>query len=112
MTTARKSADDKPFDFNLDAVKSEVELTPFRIHWSGQRFEFLHLQELDAWELAESASGGEQKAMLAIFRLALGEDWKAFRAIPMPGYKLNALWSAYEKHCGIEPGESQGSTGS
>jgi hypothetical protein len=38
--TATVKPDDKPFDFNLDAVKAEVDLTPWRVHWGGKRFEF------------------------------------------------------------------------
>jgi hypothetical protein len=41
-TTRKRPSDDQPFDFNLDTVKSEVDLTPFRVQWAGRRWEFAH----------------------------------------------------------------------
>jgi hypothetical protein len=115
MTTTRKpvrAADDKPFDFNLNAVKAETDLAPWRVVWGPEdrRWTLTHLEELDQWPLVAAADGGELKAMMAIFREALGGQWDEFRKIPMPGYKLRKLWAAYEEHCGVEPGELQGST--
>jgi hypothetical protein len=107
--TARPTPDDQPFDFNLDAVKAEVELTPFRFHFDGRRWEMAHLQDLDIWDLVEAAEGGDVKAMLGSFKLALGDDFDDFRKIRLPQYKLTALFKAYQKHCGLEPGESAAS---
>lgn len=117
MTTTRRTAgkpDDKPFDFNLNAVEAEVDLTPWRVVWGpeNRRWSFAHLEELNQWELVEAADGGELKAMRAVFMAALGDQWEDFHKIPLPGYKMRQLWEAYEKYCGVEPGESQGSTGS
>jgi hypothetical protein len=107
--TARTTPDDSPFDFNLDAVKAEVELSPFRLHFDGRRWEMAHLQELDIWDLVEAAEGGDAKAMLGAFKLALGDDFDDFRKIRLPQYKLTALFKAYQQHCGLEPGESAAS---
>jgi hypothetical protein len=114
MTTRTATAksptpDDQPFDFNLDAVKSEVELTPFRVHFDGRRFEFDHIEGLDIWDLVEAAEGGEIKAMIGVFRTSLGDQWEDFRRIKFPQYKMKALFTAYRKHCGMEPGESEAS---
>jgi hypothetical protein len=108
-TATAKPTDSEPFDFNLDAVKSEVELTPFRVHFDGRRFEFAHIEGLDIWELVEAAEGGEMKAMTGVFRLALGDDFEAFRKAGLPQFKLKALFTAYREHCGLEPGESEAS---
>lgn len=107
--TALKPTDSEPFDFNLDAVKSEVDLTPFRVHFDGRRWEFAHMESLDVWDLVEAAEGGEVSAMTGVFRISLGDQWTDFRKVKFPQYKMKALFSAYRKHCGLEPGESEAS---
>ncbi|MEV7364244.1 hypothetical protein ACWENS_10735 [Streptomyces sp. NPDC004532] len=107
--TAPKPTDSEPFDFNLDAVQAEVELRPFRVHFNGRRWEFAHMEGLDIWDLVEAAEGGEVRAMIGIFKAALGEDFADFRKVKFPQYKMKALFTAYRKHCGLEPGESEAS---
>lgn len=109
MSTKTQTADDQPFDFNLDAVQAETELRPFRFHWNGKRWEMQHLEALDVWGLMEAAEGGDTAAMTGAFREAMGKQWETFRAIRLPQYKLKALFDAYRKHCGLEPGESAAS---
>lgn len=109
-TVKRAVPDDAtPFDFNLDAVQAEVDLTPWRINWKNRRWQFEHLQNLDVWALLEAAEGGDTKATAGIFRQALGDQWAEFRKIPIPQYKMKALFEAYKQHCGLEPGESDAS---
>jgi hypothetical protein len=108
-TATAKPADDKPFDFNLDAVKAEVDLTPFRVHFDGRRWEFAHMEGLNVWELVEAAEGGEVRAMIGIFQAALGDDFADFRKVKFPQYKMKALFAEYRKHCGMQPGESEAS---
>jgi len=117
--TARKTlkpADDKPFDFNLDAVEDEVELLPWRVHHGGRRWVFKHPEEIDAWGILtedENNGDGEITAMIGVFKVALGEEQFAeFRKVPLPMKKLKRLFEEYQKHGGVEPGESQGSTAS
>ena len=107
--TAPKPSDSEPFDFNLDAVESEVELRPFRVHFNGRRWEFAHMEGLDIWDLVEPAEGGEVRAMIGVFKAALGDDFDDFRKVKFPQYKMKALFTAYRKHCGLEPGESEAS---
>jgi hypothetical protein len=107
--TATKPADDQPFDFNLDAVKSEVDLIPFRVHYDGRRWELAHIESLDIWDLVEAAEGGEIQAMTGVFRISLGDQWEDFRKVRLPQYKMKSLFTAYRKHCGLEPGESEAS---
>ena len=85
-TATSKPADDQPFDFNLDAVRSEVDLAPFRVHYDGRRWEFAHMEGLDIWDLVEAAEGGEVTAMTGVFRLALGDDFADFRKVKFPQY--------------------------
>lgn len=113
---AVKAPDDKPFDFNLDAVEAEVDLTPWRVNFGGKRWVFAHPQDIDVWDVVaedERGSASEMGGMLAVFRVALGEDvFTEFRKIPLKNYKLKALFEAYQRYGGTEPGESEGSTDS
>lgn len=114
--TATKPADDEVFDFNLNAVQAEVALTPFRFLWAtkdnpNRRFAMEHMQALDVWPLVESAEDGDLGAMVSAFKAAMGdEQWRDFRSVPLPQYKLKALFEAYRKHCGM--GESEASSDS
>jgi hypothetical protein len=115
MTTRpapRKTQDDQPFDFNLDAVAAEVDLTPFRVHFAGRRWELAHLQGLNSWDLVEAAEGGDVQAVVGSLRLGLGDQWDDFRKLPLPQFKLMPLFEAWRKHCGLEPGESPASVDS
>src|ERR1051325_1644962 len=107
--TAPKPTDSEPFDFNLDAVKCEVELRPFTVHYDGRRWARPHMEGLDIWDLAEAAEGGEVSAMIGVFKAALGDDYADFRKVKFPQYKMKALFAEYRKHCGLEPGESEAS---
>lgn len=111
-TTTRKTparprpADDQPFDFNLDTVKREVDLTPFRVQWGGKRWEFAHLQGLDIWPLLEGAKQGDLAATAAAFEAALGpKQFAEFRKIPLAQDQAKKLFDAYAEHCGVDLGE-------
>lgn len=125
MTTAAarktlKPADNKPFDFNLDAVEAEVDLTPWRVHFGGQRWVFKHPQEIDVWDVvAEDEAAGPNgmsanASMLAVFKCALGDvQYKEFRKIrPLENFRLEQLMKAYKAYGGVKEGESEGSTDS
>lgn len=112
-----KAADNQPFDFNLDAVEAEVDLTPWRVHFGGKRWVFKHPQEIDVWDVvdADEKNDGSSEigGILSVFKVALGdEQFAQFRKLPMPQFKLKALFEAYQAYGGIEPGESEGSTAS
>lgn len=112
-TATKRAADSQPFDFNLDAVEAEVDLSPWRVHWNGRRWSFAHMEDLDVWGLMEAAESGDIGAMIGVFRAALGDaDFKAFREVRLPQYKLVALFKAYRRHCGVAEGESQASSDS
>jgi hypothetical protein len=104
--------DNAPFDFNLDAIKAEVDLSDFVVRWNGRRFSLAHMQALDAWELLAAADGGEISAITGSLQLALGKQWEDFRAVPMPQYKLMPLFRAWRDFCGLNPGESSASSDS
>lgn len=113
MSTTR-ARDDEPFDFNLDAVKVENNLRPFRFHYGGKRWEMAHRETLDNLPLLEAAEdGGDAVATLVSLRAAMGaEQWERFRELGLTGPRLTELVRAYDKFCGTDQGESEGSTGS
>ncbi|MCW2920029.1 MAG: hypothetical protein JWN52_8097 [Actinomycetia bacterium] len=105
--------DDQPFDFNLDAVVSEIDLSPFRVHFGGRRWEFRHMQDLDVWELVAEAEGGDMGQITQMFKVGLGDGQLAeFRKIPLPQHKMKELFDAWQKFSGLQPGESEASTDS
>jgi hypothetical protein len=111
--TATKPADDQPFDFNLDTLKPAADLSPFRVHFGGRRWTLKNMNELDAWELLTVASGGDVAAVAGSLRLALGDQWDAFKALGMPQWKVMPLFRAWKEHSGdVDPGESSASSGS
>lgn len=113
MSTTR-ARDDEPFDFNLDAVKVEKTLRPFRFHFGGKRWEMAHRETLDKIPLLEAyEQGGEPAGTLLSLRTAMGEEqWEQFRKLGLRGQQLSKLTQAYDKFCGTDEGESEGSTGS
>ncbi|MDX3199959.1 hypothetical protein [Streptomyces scabiei] len=117
--TATGSSDDgEVFEFNLNTVQAETELRPFRFMWASKqnpnrRFTMQHIAGLNVWPLLAGADGGDASAMMAAFETALGEDqWEDFQKSPLPQYKMEALFKAYRKHCGTDPGESPASSDS
>lgn len=109
--------DDRPYDFDLNAVAAGADLTPFVFRWASptepnRRLSMAHLESLDVWPLMAGAEGGDMGAMAAIFETAMGDDWTEFRKTPLPQYKLRALFDAYREHCGQAPGESPASSDS
>jgi len=105
--------DSNPFDFNLDAFKSEVDLSEFVFHWSGKRWTMTHAQALDSWGLIAASAGRELDMIAGMFKVAMGGvQYTEFIRVPLPQYKLLALFDAYMDYCGVDPGELQASTDS
>ncbi|MCX4676694.1 hypothetical protein OG413_15525 [Streptomyces sp. NBC_01433] len=117
-STRTATADDQVAEFNLNAVQAETSLAPFRFLWASKadpnrRLTMQHMEGLNVWPLMAAADNGDAAAMAGIFRVALGdEEWEEFRRTPLPQYKLKALFKAYQKHSGQEPGESLASSDS
>lgn len=100
--TATKPArpDDKPFDFNLDAIEYDGDLSPFRVHYAGRRWTLTNMQQLDTWEVIEAARGGDITVVAGSLKLALGDQWEDFHKIGLPQWKLMPLFRAWKKHSG------------
>jgi hypothetical protein len=111
--TPQKPADDEPYDFNLDSIKVEKTLRPFRFHYSGKRWVMTHRELLDQVPLLEAAErGGDAEATIVSLRTALGDQWEDFRKLGLREKQMNALVTKYGEFCGTSQGESAGSTDS
>lgn len=97
----------KPFD--LDAVEAEAAGEPFVFTYRGHEYSLPHVQDVDRKVLL-AADQGEIAAMNELFRAGLDIDYEQFNAQPMKVRSLDALFKAWLKHCGLEPGELVAST--
>jgi hypothetical protein len=105
-----RTADDQPFDFNLDAYVKGMDFPPFRFHWRDRRWEMAHFEVVDAWEIAKAIRSGDDEKVLAV---TMGDEQFAdFRKISIPQGALREMVREYFKHCGVDPGEFLGSTDS
>lgn len=95
--------------FDLDAVEAESAGEPFPFTFGGKEYTLPHVQDVDRKVLV-SADHGDVGAMNALFEVGLGDDYDRFNAEPMKIRSLNALFEAWLKHCGLEPGELGAST--
>jgi hypothetical protein len=120
-TRPKSAPDDQVFEFNLDTAKAEIDFTPFRFMYGGKRWTLAHLGELEVWSMIDAdekarAAGEETNDIVEMCRtLEIGmgaEQFARFRTMPLPSWKFAELFKAWQKHSGVEPGESDGSTGS
>jgi hypothetical protein len=106
--TARAAANSStPFD--LDAVEAEAAGEPFEFTFGGHTYTLPHVQDVDR-KVVLTADQGDVAAMISLFQLGLGDDYERFNAQPMKLRTLEALFKAWLKHCGLEPGELLAST--
>lgn len=105
-----KTATDGVFD--VDALIAEAQHKPFRFAFAGREWAMRHMADLDVWQMFDAAKRGDDGAVEEIFRLALGDEWGEFRSHFMPQHALQAIFERYQKHAGMEPGESRASSGS
>ncbi|MFI6496914.1 hypothetical protein [Nonomuraea typhae] len=104
---AKANAGTKPFD--LDAVEAEAVGDPFAFDFGGYTYTLPHVQDVDRKVLL-GADRGDVGMMNTLFELGLGDDYERFNAQPMKLRSLEALFKAWLKHCGLEPGELLAST--
>lgn len=109
MTTRSPRAAKPTKAFDLDAVEAQANGEPFDFDFGGRIYTLPHVQDLDRKVLL-AADQGEQAAMAELLRSGLGEDHAEFDAQPMKLRSLEALFKAWLKHCGLEPGELRAST--
>lgn len=95
--------------FDLDAVEAEAIGEPFEFTFGGHVYSLPHVQDVDR-RILLGADQGDVAMMNALFEIGLGDDYELFNAQPMKLRSLEALFKAWLKHCGLEPGELLAST--
>ena len=95
-----------PVALNLDKLEREGTTEPFVIRLGGKRYTLLDARDIDVRILAatnKTFQQGDPEAAIAV--LLHPKDREAFFANELPGFKVEALFNAYNEHHGIEPGE-------
>lgn len=107
---------DKPFDFNLNSVKVEAKKCPpftFAYGSDNQVWTMTHRELLDQLQILEAVESSNAAGTLVLLRLAFGaEQWAKFRKLGLNDKQIEVLSDKYNEHCGVDTGESSGSTDS
>lgn len=101
--------DDKPFD--LDALAAEAAGRPFCFTYDGRDWEIPRLEDLDK-RLLDRLIDEPEAFTREAFRMAFGERWEEFDALPMTLRTLNSLLEAWSAASGIDLGEGVASASS
>lgn len=107
MHRKRTQVTDKPtVNFNFDkTLRADAKNEPFRFVLEGRPREMKHVNDLDAIDVTDLASGQSDVNWRILKHAADAETYKALRdARPTVG-QLNALILAYNEHCGVGAGE-------
>ena len=95
--------------YDLDAAVREDRGEPFVFTLGGQEFTLPHQKDVDKKFLlvADELRGD---SIIQALRIALGEQWEAFDAIPLSISGVEKLYEAWNEHSGVESGEGSAST--
>lgn len=102
---------DSLFTLKREAVKESFE---FAVDGRDGKIQIPHLAEVDQFELARLISDARTNLDFVTDFMRLFMEPGEFAALQdarLSRPMLDALWSAYEAHCGVAPGESQASSG-
>lgn len=93
-------------------LKRESAGEPFVVKIDDETLTFPHVKNLNQLELAElmESAAGDLEFITAIFRLALGDDYPRLRALGLNDPEMSQLFEAYNKHNGVNVGESSASS--
>ena len=98
--------------FDLDVFVKEARKEPFRFRLAGREFTATHMADIDWLPVAGGKDFTGQLTGHEFLKLALGEQWEEFTAIPLASGGYNELQRRWYAHSGVELGESAGSGGS
>jgi hypothetical protein len=93
---------------DLDALERDETAEPFEFTVAGQTFSLIAPGDID-WHYAQALEDGSPEMLL---QALLGDQYDAFTAIPLPGWKVNKLLMAWGTHNGVDLGEFSASSGS
>lgn len=97
-------------DNTLFALKREATKDPFEFTVEGYdgKIRVPHLAEVDQFELARLIADARTNLdfITSFFRFAMSPgDFDALTEARLTRSMLSELWTAYEAHCGLKPGE-------
>lgn len=96
---------------DIFVLKREAAGEPFAFELDGEKFSATHAADLDQFALVDlfDAGLGDKTFIARLFELALGDDLPRLRKLRLKEPELYALFAAYQRHCGIDAGESTAS---
>ena len=99
---------EEQYDYDLDALVVEAEnAPPFKFKWRDQVWE---MPLMDALEFSDQLAL-EEATVERSMELIMGEEQFAqFIAGPISTGRMRGLIKAWQKHQGLEPGESRASS--
>ena len=95
------------YDYDLDALVLEVETAPpFRFKWREEVWEMPLMHAMEFTDQMELEQAGIEQSM----RLIMGADqFDRFIAEPISTARMEGLIKAWNRHQGLESGESRAS---
>jgi hypothetical protein len=93
-------------------LKREAAGEPFVVKIDGETLTIPHVKSLNQFDLAElmESATSDLQFTSQVFKIALGDDFAKLRALGLNEPELSALFEAYNKHCGVNAGESSASS--
>lgn len=82
---------------DLDALEKENPKAPFVVNAGGQAITFGDVRDLPWDELNETVQDPDE----FMFKTLSDEDYKHFKALKIPGWKIETLMADYRSHFGI-----------
>lgn len=99
---------EEQYDYDLDAVKLEVEnAPPFKFKWRDEVWELPLMEALDFSDQLALESATVEDSL----RLIMGSDqFDRFTSEPISTARARNVIEAWQRHQGLEPGESRASS--
>lgn len=101
-------------DNGIFVLKREAAKEPFRFDIEGTRFEVPHYADANQFEwlsvFTTDYPFGDMQFILAAFEFLMApKQYAQLRKAAPTQPEIEALWDAYQKHCGVKSGESSAS---
>lgn len=99
---------------DLNSLERPDRAEPFTIELGPRTYTLIDVKDVDYRELIEAyqAFSARQDPELLIHAVIPEADREEFFANHLPGWRLEALFDAYNRHHGLDPGEASASPSS